>query len=451
MTAWPLTTIGDHHDAGVDRIGVKGASLARLEEGGFHTAAAFVVEAATYRRAIATSRIDHRLAQIWEVAADASPEEIPMLSRKARHLISEIEFSSGLVAEIRRHLGLLAVARSGTAASRADAPGVDEQLGETLRVAVRSSATPGAVSGPECAGVHATYLSVAGVDQVVARVHSCWASMFGERALSMRAHGLGADDPAMAVVVQVMVDADASGLITPTGSPSEVLVEATFGLGEPIISGAVEPDRYVVDRLGHETRSVTIGRKQILLPGDASGHRFADPDRINDRVLNDAQLGELGVLSAAIDHHFDSPQEVEWSIDASGIVVLQVRPITPGHHVDVPIAHRCVSGIGVGFGWATGRVRVVDRADDLGELRDGEILVVPATTPEWIPHIERASALVTDDGDATSHAARVAAELGLPCIVGTEDATTVLETGQYVTVDCGRGWVVPSVTFADAV
>lgn len=435
---WPIVMIGDAGDADAERIGVKAWYLEQLESGGFHTPPAFVVEADAYLDAIRLGRIDHRLTQIWAAARHASPSEIPTLSRKARHLISSIEFGTGFRDAVQAHLDELESRRSPTWAA------------DELRVAVRSSATPGAVSGPECAGVHSTYLGVTGVDRVIARIHSCWASLFGERALMMRAHGLGAGEPAMAVIVQTMIDADKSGIITPTGSPNEMLVEATFGLGEPIVSGAVEPDRYVVDRVSHEPLSVTIGRKQIVLRGrpDADGHQFAAPDRLRARVVDDAELGALSTLSTSIDAHLGEPHEVEWSIDRLGVHPLQARPVTPAHHIDTPLIDACVNGAGVGLGWATGRVRIIDRYEDVGELRNGEILVTSETTPEWLPHIQRAAAVITDDGDLTCHAARVAAEEGLPAIVGTTDATTALETGMYVTVDASRGWVFPTVSFA---
>lgn len=433
---WPIVMIGKAGTANTERLGVKGWYLEQLESGGFHTPPAFIVEADAYLDAIQLARIDHRLAQIWATAREASSGEVAMLSRKARHLISGIEFSSGFRNAVQAHLDELESRLSPT------------WVGE-LGVAVRSSATPGAVSGPECAGVHSTYLGVTGVDRVIARIHSCWASIFGERALTMRAHGLGEGDPAMAVIVQTMVDADKSGIITPTGSPNEMIVEATFGLGEPIISGAVEPDRYVVDRHTHEPSSVTIGRKQIVLRGrsDSDGHQFAEPDRIHARVVDDNELAQLSELSTSVDRHFGAPHEVEWSIDRSGVHPLQARPITPAHHVDATLIDECVVGTGIGLGWATGRVRIVDRYADLGELRDGEVLVTAETAPEWLPHIQRAAAVITDDGDRSCHAARVAAEEGLPAIVGTQNATTALETGMYVTVDASRGWIFPSVTF----
>ncbi len=437
--SWPILWIGQPDDeVDIARIGAKAWYLHRLELAGFPTAPACCVEAAAYEDAVSAARVDHRLQTIWDTAAHAGLEEIGALSRKARHLISEIEFSRWVTEDLDAHLSELHARRPSIAA--VDRPGV----------AVRSSATGGAVTGPECAGVHASYLDVVGVDQVIGRIHGCWASLFSEPALTLRARGLGSGVPSMAVIVQTMVHAAKSGVITPTGSTSEMLVEATYGLGEPIITGAVEPDRYVVDRLDHTVRSMTIGRKQIVVPDtiDVGGDRSPAPDRRTMRVLSDGELRELSDRSRAVDVCFGEPHEVEWVIDDHRLSVIQSRPMTPGHHIDSPSGAENVNGIGIGLGWATGRVRIVDRFEELTELQPNEILVTAETTPEWAPNLGRSAAVITDEGDATCHAARVARELDIPAIVGTGDATTRLETGMYVTVDAGRGWVIPSVTFA---
>jgi pyruvate,water dikinase len=293
---------------------------------------------------------------------------------------------------------------------------------------------------------------VHGTDNVIARIHSCWASLYGERALTMRAHGLGTAEPAMAVVVQAMVDAEKSGTVAPTGTTGELLIEATFGLGEPIISGAVEPDRYIVDRHSHAPLAMTIGRKQIVLwsGDDAQGHTYNSPERRSARVLSDAELGELSALSTAIDQCLGTPNELEWSIDQSGVQVIQARPVTPTQHVVSRLIEEFVSGLGVGPGWATGRVRVIDRFEELDGLRAGEILVAAETAPEWTPALIRAAGVVTDGGDASCHAAHVATEHGIPAIVGTRNATTRLTTGMTVTVDARRGWVLPAVQVSEA-
>ncbi len=429
--------IGAGIEADVERFGHKAWYLHRLARSGFPTPPAFCVQADAYTSAVRAARIDRRLDDIWQDAARAQPDEIGMLSRTARDLVSQIEFGRHATEVLERELARL----------RARDP--DHPSGEHASVAVRSSSTPGAVTGPECAGVHLSALDVVGVERVVGRILACWASLFSEPALALRAHGLGADHPSMAVIVQTMVRATKSGLVTPISGTSDAIVDATFGLGEPVIAGAVEPDRYLVDRADQTLRSITIGRKDVvLLPAGegGGGHRFADPDRRNVRVLSDDEVRGLSAMTRAIDLRFGGTHEVEWAIDAHGAHVLQARPITPGHHVDSPVIRDNVSGIGIGHGWATGRVRVVERLEELEHLCEGEVLVAAETTPEWSPHLQRSAAIIVERGDTTCHAARVAQESGVPAVVGAQGAVTYLETGMCVTVDASRGWVVPAVT-----
>lgn len=420
-----VISLDDADRLGTESIGVKGWYLARLRAGPFSTPPGFIVTSHAYRRVVEGAGVANRLDQIWSAATTADRSEISKLARRARHLVADAVFDRTLTEQIDEHI---------------------EHIGPDEPVAVRSSATPRAVSGPECAGVHTTYTDVVDRDAIIVRVHSCWASLFGERALTMRARGLGDDEPAMAVVVQRMVAAEKSGLATPLDASSEVLIEATFGLGEPIISGAVEPDRYVVDRMMAVPRSMKVGRKQIVVPPkpNIGGHAFASVGQQTERVLDDDELHELGRLSGSVDHHFGDLHEVEWASTDGVVHVLQVRPLTPGRHLTDPPIDHVVSGVGVGVGSATGRVRIVDHYDDLGELEPGEVLVTASTTPEWWPYLASVCAVVTDEGDDHSHAAHVARELGIPAIVGAGSATTLLDDGMRVTVDAARGWVLPT-------
>jgi pyruvate,water dikinase len=424
-----VVSFDDAREGNVDAVGLKGWYLSRLRDLGYDTPDGFVVTAAAYEAATRGAHVDHRLDTVWAAASNASGDDIAMLARKARHLIAQIRFDGALTNAIGS-----ALANIGTTADEAP----------VVPVAVRSSTAPGAVSGPECAGVHASFTDVVDLTQVISRIHSCWASLFGERALAMRARGLGAEQPAMAVVVQRMVHAEKSGLAIPLGASDDLLVEATFGLGEPIISGAVEPDRYVIDRATSTLSSVTVGHKLVVLDGGA-GHAFLTPERQTARVLDDRDIARIGQLSASVDTHFGAPHEIEWALLEGTLHVLQVRPFTPGHVVATPSIDRTISGIGIGRGFATGRIRIAQRPGELTEVRTGDILVTSETTPEWTPHLERAGAVITDDGDSSCHAARVARELGIPAIVGTGTATSLLEDGHVVTVDAARGWVLPVV------
>jgi pyruvate,water dikinase len=430
--ATPARLVVSLDDAGagsVDEIGLKGWYLSRLRGLGYDTPNGFVVVAAAYEAATRDSHVDQRLHSIWAAARNASGDDIAMLARKARHLIAQIRFDGALTQAIGAALVSLAAI-------------TDEASDQPVPVAVRSSTAPGAVSGPECAGVHASFTDVVDLAHVISRIHSCWASLFGERALAMRARGLGAEQPTMAVVVQLMVHAEKSGLAIPLDTSSDLLVESTFGLGEPIISGAVEPDRYVIDRTTSVPTSVRIGHKRIVLRGGA-GHAFMPPERQTARVLDDRDIARISRLSASVDNHFGAPHEIEWALLEDTLHVLQVRPLTPGHAAATPTIDRTISGIGVGLGFATGRVRIALGPGELEGATSGDILVTTETTPEWTPHLERVGAVITDLGDDSCHAARVARELGIPAIVGTGTATTMLEDGLMVTVDATRGWVLP--------
>lgn len=441
-----IISLDDAADEHVDQLGLKGWYLSRLRDVRFATPAGFVVTTAVYSAAIDGAHVDHRLRTIWGAARNARPDQVAVLARKARHLIAQVRFDAALVREIAGALDALgAGAGSESDTGRGDVRGGELDDGAPA-VAVRSSVAPGAVSGPECAGVHASFTNVSDLQHVVSRIHGCWASLFGERALAMRARGLGADDPAMAVVVQRMIAADKSGLVIPLGPSTDILIEATFGLGEPIISGAVEPDRYVIDPLAADPPSVTIGDKRVVMHSSGhAGHSFMPLDRQLARVLDDDEIAQVAHLSASVDQHFGSPHEIEWAIQNGVLHVLQIRPFA-AHEGHTPSIDRTISGTGIGVGFATGPVRIVARPDMPGELSGGEILVVSETGPEWTPHLELAAAVITDEGDEGCHAARVARELGIPAVVGTGTATTVLDDGAYVTVDATRGWVLPAVS-----
>lgn len=411
-------TSRDASDA-VAALGVKGAALSLLAANNIPTPPGFVVATSTFERAIDASHARRGLQAIWDAAAGAAPAEVARLSRKARHLIRQTDLIAADAADLEHAL---------------------DRLGRRRPLAVRSSPTADAVSGPVCAGVHASYLGVVGGHDVEARVRSCWASLFSERALLMRGRGLGSGWPTMAVVVHAMVDADASGFVTPHGD-DELLIEATFGLGEPIVTGAVDPDRYLLRRLDATPHAVEIGSKRIVLASAPNGgHRFSDPDDRDRRVLDDAQIDRLRALSALVERIFGVPQEIEFAFEGTALWVLQARDAAPTGR---PVGDVELSGVGVGLGSATGAVRVVHRLDQLVELCDGEVLVAATTEPEWNPHLARASAVVTDEGDEHGHTAHVARELGIPVVVGVGNATLLLRTGSRVTVDAARGWVLP--------
>ncbi|MFI5099481.1 MAG: phosphoenolpyruvate synthase, partial [Actinomycetes bacterium] len=339
-------------------------------------------------------------------------------------------------------------------------------LGDNVSVAVRSSATSEDSSDTSFAGMNATFTNVCGDDQLVERVRDCWASLYASRVVAYRASKHVDVEPALAVVVQRMVDADRAGVLftadPSTADPDRIVVEAAFGLGEVVVGGKVEPDTYVVDKADLRLVSVRVGHKdfEVVRGADGQDARVELPqERAGERVLSDDEVIELARTGLRIHAQFGTPQDVEWAYAGGRLAIVQSRPITTmiGPRAaasarpaaagapaapDSSGAAVLLSGLAASPGRVSGAVRILTSPDQGALLQRGEILVAPMTSPDWVPTIRRAAALVTDGGGMTCHAAIVARELGVPCVVGTRRATTVLHDGQIVTVDATAGRVV---------
>jgi len=326
-------------------------------------------------------------------------------------------------------------------------------LGPGARVAVRSSATQEDTAGTSFAGMHRTFTNVAGDDALVEAVIGCWQSVFGERVVAYRhAHGM-ADEPAIAVVVQKMVDSDRSGVMFSAdpsrNDTSRIVIEAALGLGEVVVGGLVEPDTYVVDKSGPRVLDVRVGRQRVAIRRGADGvERQEDltAEEAGRRVLDDDAILALARMALKADDHFGEPQDMEWAIEGDSLFLVQSRPITTLEPAsDEPL----VTGLGAAPGIAVGRARVLGTVGDASRLETGDVLVASMTTPDWVPAMRRAAALVTDGGGVTCHAAIVSRELRLPCVVGARTATVALRDGEVVTVDGSTGRVYAGDRSAD--
>ena len=330
------------------------------------------------------------------------------------------------------------------------------RLGDNVRVAVRSSGTGEDSEGTSFAGMNATFTNVAGDGQVLAALVDCWASLWGSRSISYRSSQGITDEPALAVIVQQMVPSERSGVMftvdPSTGNPDHVVIEAAVGQGEVVVSGEVEPDTYVIDKKGPRLLHVRVGtQRQAIVQGpDGEDLRVQLTEAEGGRrVLSDDQALELAALGLRVEAHYGCPQDTEWAIADGRAVLVQSRPITtlgtaaePAGTTGAEAAARVlVSGLAASAGRASGLVRVLADPRDGEQLVTGEILVAPMTSPDWVPTMRRAAALVTDGGGMTCHAAIVSRELGVPCVVGARTATTVLRDGELVTVDGATGVV----------
>ncbi|ELZ14750.1 phosphoenolpyruvate synthase [Haloterrigena salina JCM 13891] len=420
----------------------------------------FVVTAGTYRSFIEEAEIDEELFAAVDVDVDDS-SALAEAADRAQELILETPFPDELRAEILESY---------------------RQVGDgEAFVAVRSSATAEDLPDASFAGQQETFLNVT-EEALLDRVRECWASLFTQRAIYYRQEQ-GFDHSAVniAVVVQQMVDAEKSGVMftshPSTGDPT-MIIEAAWGLGEAVVSGAVSPDNYVVER---EDRSidVTVAEKKVMHEKDEETGETVESevpqDKRNERVLSDDEIGALMDLGERVEDHYDEPQDVEWAIVEGEVYMLQSRPITTIDEggdeaaetsgVDISkgltdgsggmqaaggessssgsdaSGDVIVDGLGSSPGTVSGAARIVKKLDDLDKVGEGDIIVTEMTMPDMVPAMKRASGIITDEGGMTSHAAIVSRELGVPAIVGTTNATTVLEDGQVVTLDGDKGAV----------
>jgi pyruvate,water dikinase len=411
--------------------GGKGANLGELVRGGFPVPDGFVVTAGSYLAAMGAAGVRE---QLREGVSAANPDDVAGLDATADRLRDLVE-----KAGMPRDLGGEILA-------------AHHQLGAAL-VAVRSSATAEDAGDTSFAGMNQTFTNVS-ESELLDRVVDCWASLFGSRVFAYRAARDVEDEPAIAVVVQQMVDAERSGVMFSAdparGDRSQVVIEAAFGLGEVVVSGAVEPDTYVLSKDGPRLVSVRVGHQGFEVRRGADGREVRTELSSEEgarRVLSDDEAVSLARVAQRVERHYGTPQDLEWAIANGETFLVQSRPITtlrtgaPVRAVSSDRAAPLLTGLGAAPGTGSGEVRVLQSVDEAHRLAAGEVLVAPMTTPDWVPVLRRAAALVTDGGGITCHAAIASRELGVPCVVGTRRATEVLRDGELVTVDGAAGAV----------
>ncbi len=430
----------------VSLVGGKGANLGELTRAQIPVPPGFVVTTRAYREFIDHSGLDQVLRRILRGLDVDDDEQLNTRARAVQRAIEQAEMPAAMQQEI-------------TAAYT--------QLGEGP-VAVRSSATAEDLAEASFAGQQATFLNIEGGLQVVEAVQRCWASLFEPRAIFYREQaGWGHLDVDLAVPVQQMVQSQSSGVmftVDPiTNDHNTVVIEAAFGLGEAVVGGLVSPDHFEVDKA-----AATISQRQVfyqdrMLVRSVDG--TIDPEHGHNRwkplsesdgsqqKLSDDKIVELSEIGKRIESHYGSPQDIEWGLVDGRFFLLQTRPITtvaPAARTNgqnpapTPFAEPILGGSPASPGVATGRVRVIVDAHETAAVGEGDVLVAEMTTPDFVPAMKRAAAIITERGGRTCHAAIISRELGVPCVVGAAGAA-LLDNGREVTVDGASGLVYDGV------
>jgi pyruvate,water dikinase len=416
--------------------GGKGANLGELTAAGVPVPPGFVVGAPAYAAFCAEGGLRKQLSAALDGVDVEDTGALEHAAGCAREIVAQASMPGWLSAAI--------------SAAYRELCGEDDEV----PVAVRSSATAEDTASASFAGMNETFLNVRGPQAVVDAVQRCWASLFGGRTVYYRAKR-GFDQAGMdiAVVVQRQIASQRAGVtftIDPaSGRTDRIVIEGAFGLGESVVSGSVSPDRYIVEKDGLAIVAREVRRKELTiepLPGGGTQTRTLGDDDARRPVLDDDDVRVLAELALRIERHYGSPQDTEWAFDPDGAVwMLQSRPVTSAGGADdsaAPTGTVLVRGLGAAPGQASGRVRRIASLAEAREVGVGDVLVAHMTAPDWVPLMRRASAIVTDSGGMTCHAAIVSRELGIPCVVGTGEGTRKLRDGELVTVDATHGVIV---------
>ena len=458
----PLLWFEEFGIADVPIVGGKNASLGEmirhLVSQGIRIPNGFATTAQAYRRFLEFNGLDVTLRTLFAGLSVDNLKQLHDVGSRARALILEASFPEDLDRAIRDAYARLC-----------------EQYGSNTDVAIRSSATAEDLPDASFAGQHETYLNVHGVSAVLDACKKCFASIFTDRAFYYRqTHGFDHLRVSLSIGVQKMVRSDlaCSGVMfsidTETGFTNAVLINASYGLGENIVQGAVNPDEFMVFKptLKQGFRPIlskTMGTKETKLVYDVGGSKSTKnvpvpPSERKKLALSDEEVLELARWACAIEDHYSevngryTPMDMEWAKDGitGQLFIVQARPETVQSRKKKLVLQtyrlkstgkRLVSGHSVGEAIGTGKARLILDAHRMGEFQKGEILVTDKTDPDWEPIMKKAAAIVTNQGGRTCHAAIIARELGIPAIVGSENATGALKTGQEITVSCAEGEV----------
>ncbi|MGD9896508.1 MAG: phosphoenolpyruvate synthase [Candidatus Methylacidiphilaceae bacterium] len=445
----------------VPSVGGKNASLGEmfreLSSQGVKVPDGFATTAEAYRHFLREAGLDRQLAEILREVDSRNLDDLRKRGRQARQAILSAEIPSELAGAIR------------------DAYRKLDGGGQPADVAVRSSATAEDLPTASFAGQQETYLNIQGEDQLLVACKRCFASLFTDRAISYRIDkGFDSLRIALSIGIQKMVRSDlaTSGIMfsidTESGFSNAVLINASYGLGENIVQGAINPDEYYVFkptlRDGFQPiLQKTVGSKEFKLVYDIGGSKFVKnvpvpPEERRRYAISDEEILQLARWACVIEEHYSkkrgkpTPMDMEWAKDGlSGeLFILQARPETVQSQKNRNVleiyrleeqGRPLVRGRSVGEKVASGIARVIPNVALLHEFRDGEILVTEKTDPDWEPVMKRAAAIVTNRGGRTCHAAIVSRELGVPAVVGTNNGTELLRSDQPVTVSCSEGEV----------
>lgn len=439
MTNLPLVIdFKDIDKDSLELVGGKGANLGEMTKAGFPVPGGFAVTVPAYDLFLKENDISTKIYEILSVTDVEDPAQLESASRKIQKIVNTAKFPDQVFKDLVKSYRKM----SGT-------------FSKAL-VAVRSSATAEDLPGMSFAGQQATFLNIKGEANLQVAVRECWASLFTPRAIYYRVQNkIKHEKVGISVIVQKMVQSEVSGImfsIDPvTNRKDRIIIDAVWGLGEMIVQGSYIPDHYVVqkDTFSILSKEVNDQKMQYVKNGQET-KEIAVPKKLQDKVkLTDDQIITLGKISQKLQDHYYFPQDSEWALEKGKLYIVQTRPITTidkttvvnneAKSAVVQETAPILKGISASPGIGSGVVKILKSPKEIDKIKTGDVLVAPMTSPDYVPAMKKASAIVTNEGGMTSHAAIVSREMGIPCVVGTKTGTKTLNEGDIVTVNGSTG------------
>ncbi|TFF84543.1 MAG: phosphoenolpyruvate synthase [Promethearchaeota archaeon] len=416
----------------INLVGGKGLNLGLMVSQDFPIPPGYVITAKTYFNFIKDQDIDAKIKNILNRIDIENTDALQEASNDIGKLILERNFNEDLKERLYKQFDKL----------KGDS--------DNLFVAVRSSATAEDLPEASFAGQQDTYLGVDRSNYIEA-VKKCWASLFTARAIYYRENNnFDHMKVGIAVIVQKLVESKISGVAFtrhPSSGDNEVIIEAGLGLGEAVVSGSITPDSYEIDPDDWRIKNKEVSNQSIKIVREKNTTKEIElnEDEANEQKLQDKEIVKLAKICKDIEAYYDEPQDIEWAY-SDKLYIVQSRPITTikkkkSRESEEFSGEIILRGLAASPGVGSGEVKIIKEASELSKIEKGNILVTSMTTPDMVPGMKRSAAIITDEGGMTSHAAIVSRELGVPCIVGSSEATKTLENGEVVTVDGKQGLV----------
>jgi len=426
--------------------GGKGANLGEMFKNGFPIPNGFVTSSGAYYKHLDANKLREPISKILGSLDVSDHEALVKASDEIKKLILDANMPTDVYEDIKKAYKEL-----------------NEMVGREVYVAVRSSATAEDLPTASFAGQQSTFLNIHGEEGVVQAVKECWASLFEPRAIFYRTeNNFEHMKVGLSAVVQMMVQSEKAGVVFTVDplyqDPDIMSIEGAYGLGEVVVSGQVTPDTYRVDKKSMKIVDKNVVKQTWMIVKMKGENKKVDikDEAQGKQKLSDLEIKDLAKICKKIEEHYNYPQDLEYAFERDNLYIVQSRPITTlkdkggeaaggekmeGEKKDVSEAKVILKGLGASPGIGMGKVKLVKTAKETKTMQKGDVLVTEMTTPDFVPAMKKASAIVTDTGGMTSHAAIVSRELGVPCIVGSGEATKVLKDGMEVSVDGSHGLV----------